>query len=45
MKESWVIKLSESHALIDSLKFENTMLVENNKFLENELRDFKKILT
>jgi hypothetical protein len=45
MKESLVIKLSESNALIDSLKFENPMLVENNKFLENELRDFKKILT
>jgi hypothetical protein len=45
MKESLVIKLSESHALIDYLKLENNMLVENNKFLENELRDFKKILT
>jgi predicted patatin/cPLA2 family phospholipase len=30
-KESFVIKLFESHALIDSLKSENTVLVENIK--------------
>jgi hypothetical protein len=42
-KESLVSKLSESHALVDSLKFENTVLVENNKLLENELKDSKEL--
>jgi len=36
-KESFVIKLFESHALIDSLKSENVVLVENIKSLGNEL--------
>jgi hypothetical protein len=30
-KESLVIQLSESHVLINSLKFENTMLIETVK--------------
>jgi hypothetical protein len=35
--------MNHMHALVDSLKFENTVLVENNKSLENELKDFKEL--
>jgi len=42
-KESLVTKLFESHALVDSLKFENNMVVENNKSLDNELQNSKKL--
>jgi hypothetical protein len=40
-KESFVSQLSESHALIDSLKSKNTMLVETIKSLENELKEIR----
>jgi pyruvate/oxaloacetate carboxyltransferase len=40
-KESLIVKLSESYALIDSLKSENTMLFDNIDSFENKL---KKIL-
>jgi hypothetical protein len=42
-KESLVTKLFESHALVDSLKYKNIVLVENNKSLENELKDYKEL--
>jgi len=42
-KESLVTKLSESHALLDSLKSEITVLVENNQSLENELKGSKEL--
>jgi hypothetical protein len=42
-KKTLVIKLHESHALVDSLKYKNTVLVENNKSLENELKDSKEL--
>jgi hypothetical protein len=42
-KESLVTKLSESHAFVDPLKFENIVLVENNKSLDNELKDCKEL--
>jgi len=34
-KESLIIKLSESHALIDSLKYENTMIFNTIDTLKN----------
>jgi hypothetical protein len=37
-KESLIIKLSESHALIDYLKYENTMLFNTIDTLENKLK-------
>jgi hypothetical protein len=37
-KESLIIKLSESHALIDSLKSENTMLFNTVDSLEIKLK-------
>jgi peptidoglycan hydrolase CwlO-like protein len=43
-KESLIIKLSESHALIDSLKFENTMLFNTIDTLENKLKESEDIL-
>lgn len=43
-KESWVSQLSESRALIDSLKSKNTMLVETIKSLENKLKEYNKFL-
>jgi len=47
-KESLIIKLSESHALIDSLKSENTMLFNTIDTFENKLKEsedfLKKIL-
>jgi len=42
-KESLVTKLSESYTLVESLKFENTVLIENIKSLENELKDSKEL--
>jgi len=37
-KESLIIQLSESHVLIDSLKYENTMLLNIIDALENKLK-------
>jgi hypothetical protein len=42
-KESLVTKLCESHALVESLKSEITMLVENNQSPENELKASKEL--
>jgi GTP-binding protein EngB required for normal cell division len=39
-KESLIIQLSESHVLIDSLKSENTMLLNTINELENKLNKF-----
>jgi len=39
-KESLIVQLSESHALIDSLKSENTMLLNIIDELENKLAKF-----
>jgi regulator of replication initiation timing len=41
--ESLVTKLFESHALVDSLKYEIIVLVENNQSLENELKGSKEL--
>jgi hypothetical protein len=38
-KESLIIKLSESHALSDSLKSENTILFDIIDILENKLKE------
>jgi hypothetical protein len=38
-KESLIVQLSESHALIDSLRSENTMLFNIINSLENKLKD------
>jgi len=43
-KESLIIKLSESHPLIDLLKFENTMLFNTIDTLENKLKEFEDLL-
>jgi len=43
-KESLIIKLSESHALIDSLKSENTMLFNTIDTLENKLKEYEDLL-
>jgi chromosome segregation ATPase len=43
-KESLIIKLSESHALIDSLKSENTMMFTTIDTLENKLNEFEDFL-
>jgi len=43
-KELLIIKLSESHGLIDSLKFENTMLFNTIDTLENKLKESEDIL-
>jgi len=43
-KESLIIKLSESHVLIDSLKSENTMLFNTIDTLENKLKESEDIL-
>jgi hypothetical protein len=43
-KEYLIIKLSESHALIDSLKSENTMLFNTIDTLENKLKESEDIL-
>jgi hypothetical protein len=39
-KESLIIQFSESHVLIDSLKSENTMLLNTINELENKLKKF-----
>jgi len=39
-KESLIVQLSESHVLIDFLKYENTMLLDTIDALENKLRKF-----
>jgi hypothetical protein len=43
-KESLIIKLSESHALIDSLKYENIMLFNTIDTLKNKLKESEDIL-
>jgi hypothetical protein len=43
-KESLIVQLSESHALIDSLKSENTMLFDIIDKLENKLKEFEDLL-
>jgi len=43
-KESLIIKLSESHVLIDSLKSENTMLFNTIDTLENKLKESEDLL-
>jgi hypothetical protein len=43
-KESLIIKLYESHALIDSLKSENTMLFNTIDILENKLQESEDLL-
>jgi hypothetical protein len=43
-KESLIIQLSESHALIDSLKSENSMLFNIIDTLENKLKEFEDLL-
>jgi hypothetical protein len=43
-KEFLIIKLSESHALIDSLKSNNTMLFDTIDTLENKLKASEYLL-
>jgi hypothetical protein len=43
-KESLIVQLSESHALIDSLKSDNTMLFDIIDTLENKLKKSKNLL-
>jgi hypothetical protein len=43
-KESLIVQLSESHALIDSLRSENTMLFNIIDSLENKLKEFEDLL-
>jgi hypothetical protein len=43
-KESLIVQLSESHALIDSLKYENTMLFDIIDTLENKLKESENLL-
>jgi hypothetical protein len=43
-KESLIIKLSESHVSIDSLKSENTMLFDIIDTLENKLKEYEDLL-
>jgi hypothetical protein len=43
-KESLIIQLSESHALTDSLKYENTILFDIIDTLENKLKEFENLL-
>jgi septal ring factor EnvC (AmiA/AmiB activator) len=43
-KKSLIVQLSESHALIDSLKSENTMLFDIIDTLENKLKESEKSL-
>jgi hypothetical protein len=43
-KESLIIQLSESHVLIDSLKFENTTLFDIIDTLENKLKEYEDLL-
>jgi hypothetical protein len=43
-KKSLIIKLSESHVLIDYLKYENTMLFDIIDTLENKLKESEDLL-
>jgi hypothetical protein len=43
-KESLIVQLSESHALIDSLKSDNTMLFDIIDTLENKLKESEDLL-
>jgi GTP-binding protein EngB required for normal cell division len=43
-KESLIVQLSESYALINSLKSENTMLFDIVDTLENKLKESEKSL-
>jgi hypothetical protein len=43
-KKSLIVQLSESHALIDSLKSENTMLFDIIDTLENKLKESEDLL-
>jgi hypothetical protein len=43
-KESFIVQSSESHALIDSLRYENTMLFNIIDTLENTLKESKDLL-
>lgn len=43
-KESLIVQLSESHALIDFLKYENTMLFNIIDILENKLKEYENLL-
>jgi hypothetical protein len=43
-KKFLIIKLSESHALIDSLKSENTILFNTMDILENKLKESEDLL-
>jgi hypothetical protein len=43
-KESLIVQLSDSHALIDSLKSENSMLFDIIDTLENKLKESEKSL-
>jgi hypothetical protein len=43
-KESLIVQLSESHALIDSLQFENTMLFDIIDKHENKLKESEDLL-
>jgi hypothetical protein len=43
-KESLILQLSESLVLIDSLKYENTMLFDIVDALENKLKESKDLL-
>jgi hypothetical protein len=42
--ESLIVQLSESHALIDSLRFENTMLFNIIDTIENKLKESEDLL-
>jgi hypothetical protein len=43
-KKSLIVQLSESHALIDSLKSKNTMLFDIIDILENKLKESENLL-
>jgi GTP-binding protein EngB required for normal cell division len=43
-KESLIVQLSESHALINSLRSENTMLFNIIDTLENKLKEYEDLL-
>jgi hypothetical protein len=43
-KESLILHLSESHVLIDSLKYENTILFDIVDALENKLKESRDLL-
>jgi hypothetical protein len=43
-KKSLIVQLPESHALIDSLKSENTMLFDIIDTLESKLKEYEDLL-